>query len=156
MNTISRVGIGVVMVGAVTAFGACGARGMKSNGPEFRGTKKIVYATIYLTPYSSGTKCAATAVPGRIQVKKNEDVEWSMVDFCGITEGYTKDFSLQWRALDGANCADGTQVPVNSTVPAKTHMRRAINSQCDEGKVFKYDIFVETTKVADPELEIAQ
>lgn len=156
MNVALRT---VTIAGAMTlVLAGCGGPapqgGAGVGGGGLRASTKIVAATIFITPGNGGA-CAATSVPGRIQVKKNEHVEWSMVDFCGITAGYTKEFELKWTTVDGSTCSDGTKFPLDSPSKGKLHIRRGINSTCDDGKVFKYEIWVETTKLADPELEIA-
>lgn len=115
---------------------------------------RIVPATIYVTSYLGG--CVAAAVPYRLQVKKNEYVEWSIVDFCGATQGYTKDFELKWAAVGGVACSDGTQNPLDGPAKGKMHVRTGTNSNCADGKVFKYEIWVDGTKLADPELELGQ
>jgi hypothetical protein len=146
-KTISRV---LCLLAAGTLTG-CAAR---SAGVSASARTHIVPATIWVTPYLGS--CVATTVPYRIQVKKNEHVEWSIVDLCGATQGYTKDFELKWTTTSG-NCSDGTQNPLVGDSKGKTHVRRGINPNCDDNsKVFKYSIWVDGTQLGDPELELGQ
>ena len=129
--------------------------GQRGGGAQQRATKKIVYATIWITSGPTSGTCAATTTPGRVQVKKTEDIEWSLVDICNATSGYTKDITLKnWSVATGGNCG-GSNEPVDSAATGKQHIRRGIKNSCPDGSVFKYEIWVETTKLADPELEIA-
>ena len=157
--TLRRFSFGMLlmMVGLMNA--ACGQQpAVKGGGVGPLGTtKKIIYATIIITPRPSTKTCVATTVPGRVQVKKTEDIEWSIVDFCGATDGYTKDIEVKnWSRVAGSNCSDGTPVPVDTAATGKQHIRRGIKN-CTDGSVFKYEIWVtgDANPLADPELEIA-
>jgi len=147
------------LIGVSLVSAACSAPppapAMQSGGsPAARSSKKIVYATIFITAKKSGG-CVANTVPGRIQIDKNDEIEWSVVDICDATDGYAKTVDVKnWSAVVGGDCSDGTQIPVDSAANGKRHIRRGLKAGC-AGRVFKYEIWVETTILADPELEIA-
>lgn len=155
--TLKPLSLAMSLVGVGLISAACSVPPPdQPGGPAARSTKRIIYATIWITSGPTAGTCAATTTPGRIQVKKQEDVEWSVVDICNATAGYTKDVELrQWSALDSTNCSDGTQIPIDTAATGKTNFRRGIKNVCADGKVFKYEIWVDSNKLADPELEIA-
>ena len=153
LRRISSLIVTALMLSATIA--ACGRAADQPGGGQ-RATKKIVYATIWITPGASAGTCAATTTPGRVQVKKNEDIEWSLVDICNATAGYTKDIELKnWSVVTGSTCG-GSAEPIDTAATGKQHMRRGIKGSCPDGSVFKYEIWVVGgDKLADPELEIA-
>jgi hypothetical protein len=123
-------------------------------------SNKLVMATIYLTPYepTPGTRaCAATTVPYTLQVQRNDDVEWSVVDFCGITQNYTIPTGARnWEAVEGSTrrCG-GSSVPVENERTDRRNYKAKVKANCETGARFKYQIYVGDTMIADPELEIA-
>ena len=149
MSRVMRVLTAALTVGSLASCGT------QRDGLGIGATKKIVPAVIFITPTGiESPKCAATASPYSIQVKKNEDVEWGVVDFCGITVGYTKDFELRWKETNKA-CQDGSKSPLEAPASGKLHAKRKVNQSCSAGMVFEYEIWVDGVKLADPELEIA-
>lgn len=152
MMTIGRNTSGVV---ALVMLAAC-SRPEVSGGSGSSSTKKIAQVTIAFTvipgTITVPAGCAATALPATVQVKKTEDVEFSIIDFCGVTKGYTVDVELKWS---GPFCSDGTQNPLSSPPTGKNHIKSGIKPGCKDGDVFKYEIWVAGTKYADPELEIS-
>jgi len=149
MNRVMRLLIAALTIGSLTSCGT------QQDRLGVGATRKIVPAVIFITPTGvDSPKCAATSFPYSIQVKKNEDVEWSVVDLCGITVGYTKDFELKWKASNKP-CQGGSTSPLDSPATGKLHAKRKINQSCNAGMVFEYEIWVDGVKLADPELEIA-
>lgn len=153
--TLRPFSVVMSLIGVLLITAACGAFEMQGGGGgNTRTSKKIVYATIFITAKKSGG-CVANTVPGRIQLDKNDEIEWSVVDICDATDGYSKDVDIKnWSVVTGGNCTDGTQVPVDSAANGKRHIRRGLKAGC-VNRIFKYQIWVETTILADPELEIA-
>ena len=161
---IKSLGRGLVMLLLFASLDACN-RAANAPGGAAAGAgtnpKKITYATIYITTNGAGG-CAAAAVPSVVQVSKQDDIEWSFVDFCGVTQGYTVDIELKaWKATDGVNCSDGSQNPLDvslGSTKGKQKVKGGINRNCDYGKIFKYEIWTggaTPTKLADPELELS-
>ena len=58
--------------------------------PLANATKDIKSVVIFITPLDRDwANCVATATPGRIRVHKSQEIEWSVVDFCNATNGYS-------------------------------------------------------------------
>lgn len=133
------------------------ACGLQQGGEAPRASKRIVPAGLFLTvPFDGPDQCVAKTVPGRIQVRKNEDIEWTIVDLCKGTANYTKDVELRW--LDVPDKCAGQNSPLDppGNPKGKQQIKGAIHASCPLNKIFKYEIWLDGKRLADPEVEIVQ
>lgn len=152
-NVMQSVACGL-LVGGLAGFGA-------ACSPQPAGTlgssTKLIPATIFLTATGViATPCAAKVAPGRLQVKKNEDADWTIIDLCGGTKGYTVDVELKWSSAN-PSCSDGAKSPLDPSGGApkgKQNIKRGINANCKAADVFSYEVWLDGVLLADPELEI--
>lgn len=142
-----------VIAVAIASAGSC----TESSQGTRRGSKKLVPAVIFLTPTGVSTApCLAKVAPGRLQVKKNEDADWTVIDLCGGTTGYTLEVELKWLPTN-PDC-EGRKSPLDPAEGdpiGKRSIKRGINSKCKDGDVFGYEVWLDGRPLADPELEIA-
>lgn len=120
-------------------------------------SKRIVPATIFLTG-ANPASCSAKVAPGLIQVKKNEDVDWTIIDSCGGTKGYAVDVELRWSSAN-PTCGDGAKSPLEPSQgepKGKKNIKRGINPKCAANLKFSYEVWLEGKLLVDPELEIVQ
>jgi len=94
--------------------------------------------------------CAA--LPGG---QGDEAADWTVIDLCGGTANYTLDTELRW-ASSNPDCG-GLKSPLEPSegdAKGKRGFKRGINNNCKDKDVFKYEVWLEGTMLADPELEI--
>jgi hypothetical protein len=147
-----RIVVTLVAIVTVVVLAGC------SNGAPgaLASSKKIVAAGLFLTPTGDITKpCGAKTVPSRIQVKKNEDIEWTIVDLCGGTKNYTIDVEL--RFTGASTKCDGKDSPLDpggGEPKGKQNIKRGINSKCDPDTIYPYQVWLDSKQLADPDVEI--
>lgn len=144
----------IVAVGAVVLLVAGGFYLLNTPRP-LDAEKGIVPAGIFLTPTGvDDTPCAAKVVPSRIQVRKKENIEWTVVDLCNGTAGYTEDVELRW--LDVEDKCNGNNSPLDppENPKGKQSIKRRIHKDCPHEKIFRYEIWLKGSRLADPEVEI--
>ena len=141
--------IGIAIVGASSCA-------QTEQGAQ-RGSKKLVPAIIFLTPTGVvDAPCLAKVAPGRLQVKKNEDADWTIIDLCGGTKNYTLEVELRWSSSN-PDCGGRKSPldPAEGDPKGQKSIKRGIDSRCTNGDVFAYEVWLEGKPLADPELEIA-
>ncbi len=151
MKNVLKSVVCALVIGGLAGFGAA-----CSPSPSVAplASKKLVPATIFLTATGNvSAPCNAKVAPGRLQVKKNEDADWTIIDLCGGTKGYTVDVELRWLASN-PRCDDGSRSPLDSDAKGKQGFKRGINGRCKGNDVFKYEVWFDGVLLADPELEI--
>lgn len=153
-NVMSSVVCPSVLGVLVVISAACSSQGPTETP---RGSKRIVPATIFLTPTGNvAAPCNAKVAPGRLQVRKNEDADWTIIDLCGGTKGYTVDVELRWsRANPTCGGLYSPLEPTEGDPKGKRNIKRGINRSCKVDDVFSYEVWLGGTLLADPELEIA-
>lgn len=147
LNTAVAVGAAALLVG--------GGLYLLNNRLDRDPAKGIVPAGLFLTPTGVvGAPCAAKVVPFRIQARKKESIEWTIVDLCNGTAGYTKDVELRW--VDVADKCNGNNSPLDppENPKGKQGIKRRIHQNCPDEKIFRYEIWLEGSRLADPEVEI--
>ena len=152
-----RVLSSLVAIAAVAGMIGCGGA-PPGGGPVTLGSKKIVAAGLFLTPTgNTADPCGAKTVPLRIQVRKNEDIEWTIVDLCNGTANYTKDVELRFTgATKKCDGKDSPLEPGGGEPKGKQNIKRGINSKCDADTIYPYQVWLDSKMLADPDVEIVQ
>jgi hypothetical protein len=152
MMRLAATLVAIVMVAAMA--------GCSNDAGILASSKKIVAAGLFLTPTGDiSNPCGAKAVPSRIQVKKNEDIEWTIVDLCGGTKGYTIDVELRFTgATTKCDGKDSPLDPAGGEPKDKKNIKRGINSKCDNDTIYPYQVWLAggASPLADPDVEIVQ
>ena len=150
MKNVSRTVTCTVLIAGLAGVGAA----CTFFDSASRGSKKRVYATVFLTPTGvTATPCAAKVAPDRIQVKKNEDVDWTIIDLCGGTSNYTIDVELRWPD-SSKKCGEQNSPLDPPAASGRRGITRAIDRRCRENDVFRYEVWLGGRLLTDPELEI--
>jgi hypothetical protein len=143
------------IIGMLLLIGCGGGR--EGGGPGMLASKRMVVAGVFLTPTGNiDAPCGAKTLPGRIQVRKNEDIDWTIIDLCGGTANYTKDVEL--RFVGATTKCDGKDSPLDPdgdpNPKGKQNIKRGINPKCDVNTVYPYQIWLDGKQLADPDVEI--
>ena len=116
--------------------------------------KKLISATI-ITYLGKDGKCHAKVSPHRIQPKQKEGADWTIVDLCDATVGYTKALTLEFPPASNPKKCDGNSSPLLSPTYDPKYISAEINSKCVTGDTFSYIVKDPSgVELADPELEI--
>lgn len=128
-------------VGAAVAVAVVGAVSVLSRAND----KKMVYATITLVGLSTES-CRIVTIPQTLELKRNETVEWSIVDLCGLTDA--NDAVIAFTGSNGDPLQEGCDKS------EKKRIRCGLKNNQAYG-YYKYSVTVGAL-TEDPELEIVQ
>ncbi|MGH9217893.1 MAG: hypothetical protein ACRD1W_01245 [Vicinamibacterales bacterium] len=128
-------------VGAAVAVAVVGAVSVLSRAND----KKMVYATITLVGLSTDS-CRIVTIPQTLEMKRNETVEWSIVDLCGLTDA--NDAVIAFTGSNGDPLQEGCDKS------EKKKIRCGLKNNQAYG-YYKYSVTVGAL-TEDPELEIVQ
>jgi len=151
LKSVTNACVIAVVAGALTS--ACGQLG---GGEKPLGSyKKRVSATIFLIGPDAANCKTAKVSPYRLQPKNNELADWTVVDLCGITDGYKKLVRVTFTPTSASNC-DGEPIVPNNYVEGNMNLFSPINNKCKPEETFTYTVSVGGgPALSDPELEIA-
>ena len=142
-NTLASAAIGAGVGVVIAAFAATSGFG------PFAANKKMAHATITLHRIDVN-RCRIVTTPQTLEVGKNETVEWSIVDLCGVTSA--NDVVVEFT---GSN---GDPLDARCTKRGRKSVRCRVKSggeAPDEG-FYKYTVTASGAETEDPELEIVQ
>lgn len=104
--------------------------------------KRLATAAIVLHPTPGGAiPCAARTAPQRIQVRRADDVEWTIVNLCNID---ASSLVIQFQGESPAQ---------QERLAGGDRIRTAIRPNAAAG-VHKYRVLLNAVTIEDPELEI--
>jgi len=126
-------------VGAAVAVAVVGAVSVLNRAND----KKMVYATITLVGLSPQS-CRIVTIPQTLEMKRNETVEWSIVDLCGLTDA--NDAVIAFTGSNGDPLQEGCDKS------EKKKIRCGLKNNQAYG-YYKYSVTVGAL-TEDPELEI--
>lgn len=130
-------GVGVVIAALAATSGY---------GP-FAAAKKMAHATITLHRIDTST-CRIVTTPQTLEVGKNETVEWSIVDLCGVTAA--SDVQIEFT---GSN---GDPLDARCTKRGRKNVRCRVKDPAPDYDYYKYSVTATGATTEDPELEIVR
>jgi hypothetical protein len=135
----AAIGAGVGLLFAVLAA--------TSGYVPFAGNKKMAHATITLHRIDTST-CRIVTTPQTLEVGKNETVEWSIVDLCGVTATY--DVEIEFTG------PKGDPLDARCVKRGRKSVRCRVKDPAPDYDFYKYEIRATGAITEDPELEIVQ
>ena len=133
-NTLTSAAVGAAV--AVAVVGAVSVLGRAND-------KKMVYATITLVGLSQ-QNCRIVTIPQTLEMKRNETVEWSIVDLCGLTDA--NDAVIAFTGSNGDPLQEGCDKSEKKKIRCGLKNNQAY-------AYYKYSVTVGAL-TEDPELEI--
>ena len=137
-NALVSAVVGAAVGAAVVGIAASGIL-------RFGNDKKMVYATIWLDRLRDDN-CYINTMPQTLEVKKNETVEWSIVDRCRLADDAMVEIAFT------------NEDPTNCEKRGKKKIKCAMKSEGGgpEVKSYEYKVSAPGAITEDPELEIVQ
>lgn len=132
------VGVAAAMIAAAAGIGALG-------GSRAGFQKRMVHATIFLD--QRGPSCVITTVPQRVEMWRNETIEWTIVDGCGVLNEPANMVQIEFKTNDPLDGGCNKRGKKWIRCPARGDAERAS---------YEYRVLAPGAQTEDPEIEIAQ
>ena len=141
--------VAAAAVAAVVGAGAGFIAGMFGGGSTLFGSKRVGYATILLS--GSPGACVAKVFPDVLEIERKYDIDWTVADLCGDTA--SNDVEIRWIDHPDSGPEVGND-PLESPAAFRKRMKKALKDDVETGDKFRYEIWLNGRRLADPDVEI--